>query len=99
MAMTPDILAIALPLGILFAALLLFGGGFAWARRRDKREQARLILDKIESWAGSRRAAKAWYQSHPIAALGNWTAAALVAHGRGDDVLRFLEHVEAGGFA
>ncbi|GAB2730930.1 MULTISPECIES: hypothetical protein [Halomonas] len=97
--MTASPAAVLLPLGILFTALLLFAGGFAWARRRDKREQARQILDKIEPWAGSRRAAKAWYQSHPIAALGNWTAAALVAHGRGEDVLRFLDHIEAGGFA
>lgn len=97
--MTASPAAVFLPLGILCAALLLFGGGLAWARIRDKQEQARLILDKIEPWAGSRRAARAWYQSHPIAALGNWTAAALVAHGRGNDVLRFLDHIEAGGFA
>lgn len=99
MGMTPDILAIALPLGILFAALVLFGGGLAWARHRDKRDQARHILERIEPWAGSREAAVAWYRNHPIAALGNSTAADLVADGRGEDVLRFLDHTETGGFA
>lgn len=61
--------------------------------------QAQRILGTIETWAGSSHAARAWYQSHPIAALGNMTAAALVAEGRGEDVLRFLNHIEAGGFA
>lgn len=60
--------------------------------------QVLLTLVTIEPWAGSRHAARA-YQSHPIAALGNVTAAALVAEGRGEDVLRFLDHIEAGGFA
>ncbi|WP_444679715.1 hypothetical protein [Halomonas sp. E19] len=57
------------------------------------------ILTQIEPWAGSRAAAWAWYQSYPIAALGNWTAADLVARGRAEDVLRFLDHIEAGGYA
>lgn len=92
-------LAVFLPLAILLVTLLLFGGGLAWARHRDKKDQARCILERIEPWAGSREAAVAWYQSHPIAALGNRTAASLVAHGRGEDVLKFLDHTEKGGFA
>lgn len=36
--MAPEIL---LPLGILAAALALFGGGLAWARHRDRQTQRR----------------------------------------------------------
>lgn len=94
-----DATAALLPLGILFAALLLFGSGLVWARHRDRQEQIQTILEKIEPWAGSRDAAEAWYRNHPIAAFGDLTAADLVAQGRADDVLRFLDHIESGGFA
>jgi hypothetical protein len=88
-----------LPLGILLAALLLFGTGLAWARHRDRQEQIQTILDTIEPWAGSREAAQAWYRNYPIAALGGLTAADLVAKGRGNDVLEYLPYLEAGGYA
>lgn len=99
MTASPDATAALLPLGILFAALLLFGSGLVWARHRDRQERIQTILEKIEPWAGSRHAAEAWYRNHPIAALGDLTAADLVAQGRADDVLTYLAHIEAGGYA
>jgi len=36
LSLSPDALAILLPLGILFTSLLIFGTGFAWARYRDR---------------------------------------------------------------
>jgi hypothetical protein len=92
-------MAALLPLGILLAALLLFGAGLVWARHRDRKEQLQTILEKVEPWAGSREAAQAWYQSYPIAALGNLTAADLVAQGRYQDVTAYLAHTEEGGYA
>jgi len=92
-------MAALLPLGILLAALLLFGAGLVWARHRDRQEQIQIILDQVEPWAGSRGAALAWYQDYPIAALGNLTAAALVAQGRYKDVIVYLAHIEGGGYA
>ena len=88
-----------LPLGILLAALLLFGTGLVWARHRDQQEQIQTILDKVEPWAGSRGAAQAWCRNYPIAALGNMTAEALVAGGRYKDVIVYLAHLEEGGYA
>ncbi|MGO3277545.1 hypothetical protein [Halomonas sp.] len=88
-----------LPLGILLAALLLFGAGLAWARHRDRQEQIQTILDKVEPWAGSREAAESWYQHYPIAALGNLPAANLVAQGRYKDVIVYLTHIAEGGYA
>ncbi|MGP9468729.1 hypothetical protein ACT3RU_17205 [Halomonas sp. TP35] len=88
-----------LPLGILLAALLLFGAGLVWARHRDQQEQIQTILDRVEPWAGSRGAAQAWYQNYPIAALGNLTAAALVSQGRYKDVIVYLAHIEESGYA
>lgn len=92
-------MAALLPLGILLAALLLFGAGLVWARHRDRKEQLQTILEKVEPWVGSQEAAQAWYQNYPIAALGNLTAADLVAQGRYQDVIVYLAHIEEGGYA
>lgn len=97
--MTLEPLAVFLPLGILLVTLMLFCGGLFWARHRDRQEQTQTILEKIEPWAGSRDAAQSWYRNHSIAALGNLTAADLVAQGRANDVLTYLAHIEEGGYA
>lgn len=105
LSLSPDALAILLPLGILFTSLLIFGTGFAWARYRDRQnerqEQEKLIqaiLDQIEPWAGSRPSAWAWYQTHTISALGGQTAQQLVAKGKAYEVLAFLDHIRQGGY-
>lgn len=104
--LSPDSLAILLPLGILFSALLIFGIGLVWARYRDHQNKMQdrekliqAILDKIEPWAGSRSSAWAWYQTHPISALGGLTAQQLVAEGRAYEVIAFLDHIHQGGYA
>lgn len=105
-SLSPDALAILLPLGILFSALLIFGIGLVWARyrdhhkeRQDREELIQAILDQIEPWAGSRPSAWAWYQTYPISALGGHTAQQLAAQGRAYEVIAFLDHIDQGGYA
>ena len=64
----------------------------------DQTDEAK-ILDQIASWAGSRAAARAWYQSYPIASLGGLTAQQLVTQGRTREVLVYLDHIRQGGYA
>lgn len=104
--LSPDALAILLPLGILFAALLMFGGGLVWARYRDLQNERQVretliqdILIQIEPWAGSRAAAWAWYQTYPIAALGGLTVEQLITRGKADEVTAYLAHIHQGGYA
>lgn len=105
--LSPDTMAIILPLSILFAASLLFGIGLVWARFRDRQMQvclqlecsAQAILDQIEPWAGSQAAAWEWYQTYPIAPLGGQTAEQLVAQGRTHEVMVYLAHIRQGGYA
>ncbi|WP_217648539.1 hypothetical protein [Halomonas sp. QHL1] len=105
-SLSPDALATLLPLGILFAALLMFGGGIVWARYRDRQNERhdremliQAILTQIEPWAGSRAAAWAWYQTYPIAALGGLTAEQLIARGKADEVTAYIAHIRQGGYA
>lgn len=96
-----------LPLGIFTATITLFAAGLVWARRRDRllaqrqanQALAREIIEQIEPWAGSGEAAWAWYRSFPIAALGGQTAEQLVAQGRKEEVLAYLDHSDQGGYA
>ncbi|MEL7983116.1 hypothetical protein AAG584_24020 [Vreelandella titanicae] len=99
LSLSPDALATLLPLGILFAALLMFGGGLVWARYRDRQTLIQDILIQIEPWAGSRAAAWAWYQTYPIAALGGLTAEQLIARGKADEVTAYIAHIRQGGYA
>ncbi len=57
------------------------------------------ILERIETWAGSRIKAEAWYRSHPITSLDGLTAEQLVDQGRTEDLKEYLDHIENGGFA
>lgn len=105
-SLSPNALSIALPIGILFTALLLFGTGLVWARYRDrqnKREDRekliQAILDQIEPWAGSRSSAWAWYKTYSISALGGQTAEQLVTQGKAQEVIAYLAHIRQGGYA
>jgi hypothetical protein len=43
--------------------------------------------------------ARTWYQTQPIPAFGGLTAHELVLAGRAEDVDRYIDHLELGGFA
>jgi hypothetical protein len=58
-----------------------------------------VILPLIEAWTCSPEDAQRWYRKTPIPALGSFTAQQLVARGRADDVLAYLEHIDHGGYA
>lgn len=43
--------------------------------------------------------ARIWYQTYSIPAFGGLTACELVLAGRSEDVDRYIDHLELGGFA
>ena len=74
------------------------------ARRDAPKTQARVtevleILSRLESWAGGRGQALAWYRAQPIAALDGRTAEALVKSGKAAVVRDYLDHLTLGGFS
>ncbi|KRA65707.1 XRE family transcriptional regulator [Caulobacter sp. Root656] len=74
------------------------------ARRDAPKTQARMtevleILSRLETWAGGRGQALAWYRAQPIAALDGRTAEALVKSGKAALVRDYLDHLALGGFA
>lgn len=74
------------------------------ARRDAPKTQARMtevleILSRLETWAGGRGQALAWYRAQPIAALDGRTAEALVKSGKAAVVRDYLDHLALGGFA
>ena len=74
------------------------------ARRDAPKTQARVtevleVLSRLETWAGGRGQALAWYRAQPIAALDGRTAEALVKSGKAAVVRDYLDHLALGGFA
>jgi len=74
------------------------------ARREAPRTQARMtemleILSRVETWAGGRPQAMAWYRAQPLAPLDGRTAEALVKSGKAALVRDYLDHIALGGFA
>jgi hypothetical protein len=68
---------------------------------RSDRTQRRLrdmvkIIDKVEPRFGSAMIAYAWYRSEPLAGFSGQTAMQLVRHGRGDEVLDYIDAGDAG---
>jgi hypothetical protein len=61
-------------------------------------EQKEFILDFVQDWAGSKKAALKWYESEVIPAL-NKTVQQAVDGGDFESVKRYLEHINKGGFA
>lgn len=73
-------------------------------RIRSDKTQSRLrqmveILNKVEPRFGSTLMAYAWYRSEPLAGFSGQTAMQLVRDGRADDVLEYIDAVDAGVFA
>ncbi|KHL24135.1 hypothetical protein PK98_15265 [Croceibacterium mercuriale] len=57
------------------------------------------ILNKVETRFGSPLLAYAWYRSEPLSGFDNRTAMQLVHENRADDVLRYVDAVDAGVYA
>ena len=77
-------------------------------QRKDRiasdRTQRRLrqmveIINKVEPRFGSPLLAYAWYRSEPLAGFDGQTAMQLVHADRADDVLTYVDAVDAGVFA
>ena len=70
-------------------------------RVRSDKTQRRLremveILNKVESRFGSQLMAYAWYRSEPLPGFSGQTAMQLVRSGRADEVLEYIDAVDAG---
>ncbi len=70
-------------------------------RVRSDRTQRRLremveILNKVEPRFGSALMAYAWYRSEPLPGFSGQTAMQLVRNGRAEDVLDYIDAIDAG---
>lgn len=70
-------------------------------RIRSDKTQRRLrelaeIINKVEPRFGSALMAYAWYRSQPLPGFSGLTAMQLVRDGRADDVLDYIDAVDAG---
>ncbi|AOO85004.1 antitoxin Xre/MbcA/ParS toxin-binding domain-containing protein [Bosea vaviloviae] len=70
-------------------------------RIRSDKTQRRLremieIINKVEPRFGSALMAYAWYRSEPLSGFSGQTAMQLVRGGRADDVLDYIDAVDAG---
>jgi hypothetical protein len=70
-------------------------------RVRSDKTQRRLremveILNKVEGRFGSQLMAYAWYRSEPLPGFSGQTAMQLVRSGRADEVLEYIDAVDAG---
>ncbi len=70
-------------------------------RVRSDKTQRRLremveIINKVEPRFGSALIAYAWYRSEPLSGFSGHTAMQLVRSGRADDVLDYIDAIDAG---
>ena len=70
-------------------------------RVRSDRTQRRLremveVINKVEPRFGSALMAYAWYRSEPLPGFSGQTAMQLVRSGRADEVLEYIDAVDAG---
>ena len=73
-------------------------------RVRSDKTQRRLremveILNKVEPRFGSALMAYAWYRSEPLPGFSGQTAMQLVRSGRADEVLEYIDAIDAGVYA
>ncbi|MBY6240011.1 antitoxin Xre/MbcA/ParS toxin-binding domain-containing protein [Methylosinus sp. Sm6] len=71
------------------------------SRLRSDKTQRRLremveVLNKVEPRFGSALLAYAWYRSEPLSGFSGHTAMQLVKNGRADEVLEYIDAVDAG---
>jgi len=57
------------------------------------------VINKVEPRFGSALMAYAWYRSEPLPGFSGQTAMQLVRSGRADDVLDYIDAVDAGVYA
>ncbi len=57
------------------------------------------VVNKVEPRFGSALRAYAWFRSEPLAGFDGRTAMQLVQEDRADDVLRYIDAVDAGVYA
>ena len=57
------------------------------------------VINKVEPRFGSALMAYAWYRSEPLPGFSGKTAMQLVRSGRADDVLDYIDAVDAGVYA
>jgi hypothetical protein len=70
-------------------------------RIRSDKTQRRLremveVINKVEPRLGSQLMAYAWYRSEPLPGFSGQTAMQLVRSGRADDVLNYVDAIDAG---
>lgn len=70
-------------------------------RVRSDKTQRRLremieVINKVEQRFGSALLAYAWYRSEPLAGFSGQTAMHLIRQGRADEVLDYIDAVDAG---
>ena len=73
-------------------------------RVRSDKTQRRLremveVINKIEPRFGSALIAFAWYRSEPLSGFSGRTAMQLVREGRANEILEFIDAVDAGVYA
>lgn len=64
----------------------------------DENEKSYLFSTLI-AWAGSDIKATAWFQFETISAFGGKTALELCKNNQPDAVIKYIRHIEQGGFA
>ena len=73
-------------------------------RLRSDKTQRRLremieVINKVEHRLGSPLMAYAWYRSEPLPGFSGQTAMQLVRNGRADEVLDYIDAIDAGVYA
>jgi len=57
------------------------------------------LFSTLAAWAGSDIKATAWFKSEVISAFGGKTALELCINNQSDAVIKYIRHIELGGFA
>lgn len=64
----------------------------------DENEKSHLFSTLV-AWTGSEIKATAWFKSEAISAFGGKTALEICKNNQPDAVIKYIRHIEQGGFA
>lgn len=67
--------------------------------QNDRRADRAKVIAKVEPHFPSRALAFAWFITEPLAGFAGRTAKQLVEEGRVEDVIRYIDSVDAGSHA